>query len=742
MNMSINRRQFLSYSFYSGALLIACPLPAIGKPSATGDSSGALTPLVSISQDNHITFYSPSPEMGQGIDTSLSMLFVEELGGDMSKVSVEPLPYFLKRDSEGKITWQVVPQFSGGSTSISRNWTLVREVGATTKQLFIQAAARAFKTPETSLSVESGYVNLPEGRKVSLGYLTDLAAKQTLPEAFKPTVKARDDWKIIGKSHFTQESKKIVTGQPLYGMDMEYPNAKICLIARCPFLDGELKSLDDSDALAMDGVIKIVTLPRPDLDKFYTYLAAGVAVIAENFWSAKKARDSLKIVWDKGPNSNESTKNLHQQCDDLLTQKGQVVREDGNYQEAIDNAAKVITKTYKLPLVSHAQLEPQNCIAHVTEDNCTIIAPMQGPGGGSRHAERITGFDRVKMDVRYPRLGGGFGRRLTNDHVAEAVTVSKLAGMPIKLIWTREDDLSHDFYRPMGHHQVTAGIDKDGKVTAWSHRLAGTPKYYRRDGVEVKDYFGADMYVDDFPAGRVKNIRNEYFPAKFSAPQGSWRAPAHTANAFVIHSFVDELAMEMNKDPLALRLEMLGEPEALEYGQHGGPVFHTGRMANVLKMAAKRAGWGRKTSEGTGLGIAGHFTFGGYCACVAEVKLNADGSFRVNKVFAAIDVGTVVNPEGIKSQVEGGMNDGLSAALGQQIIIQNSQVVNNNFDSYNMMRMGDSIKQIEVEIVDSNEDPAGAGEMGIPPLAPAVANALVAAGGPRIRHHPMTAPLA
>jgi isoquinoline 1-oxidoreductase beta subunit len=296
--------------------------------------------------------------------------------------------------------------------------------------------------------------------------------------------------------------------------------------------------------------------------------------------------------------------------------------------------------------------------------------------------------------------------------------------------------MAHDFYRPMGHHQVTAGVDNTGKVIAWSHRLAGTPKHYRR-GRKPEELFGADLYIDDFPAKLVENLQIEYFVAKSGAPQGSWRAPAHTANAFVIQSFMDELAEEMNVDPLELRLRMLGEAQELEYNQHGGPIYDTGRMANVMREAAHLATWGREMPENFALGIAGHFTFGGYCAHVAEVELLDDGSFKVHKVFAAIDVGTVINPSGLTTQVEGAINDGLSAARGQQILIEGGRVVTENFDTYPMMRIGDSVTEIKVHLVASTADPAGAGEIGIPPLAPAVANAIKRAGGKRIRAHPM-----
>ena len=734
MTLSITRREFLAYSFYSSGLLIASPTTwANPKPKA----SSSLTPLAHIAKDNRITFYYPSPEMGQGVDTSLAMLFAEELGADMNLLEVKPLPYLLTRDAEGKVTWKAVPQGAGGSTSISRNWPLLRKAGATARELLLQGASRHLHLPKQQLKVRDSFVIGPDNTKVPFGALAELASRESLAEDFEPQLKPPEQWQIIGQPHKAKQVKHIITGKPLYGMDMDYPGAKVAVMLRSPYFDGFAESYDASEALKLKGVVKVVALPRPDPEKYYTYLAGGIAVVADNFWTAKKARDLLKVKWNKGPFANESSAALHKQCDDLLKTEGQIVRHDGDYPNAIKQATKTITRTYRLPYVSHAQLEPQNCIAHVTEDNCTIIGPMQSPGSASRQAEAITGFDRVNMDIRYTRLGGGFGRRLNSDHVAEAVTISKLSKLPIKLIWTREDDLCHDFYRPMGHHQLTAGIDDKGKVIAWSHRLAGTPKHYRRNGRKPEELYTADMYVDDFPAALVENLQYEYLLAKSGAPQGSWRAPAHTANAFVVQSFLNELADELDQDPLALRLSLLGEPQALKYEQHGGPVFDTGRMANVLKQAAKMADWGRSMPDNTGLGISGHFTFGGYCAQVAEVERFASGHYKVHKVFCAIDVGTVVNPAGVIAQVEGGINDGLSAARGQQIVIEKGNVTCQNFDSYKMMRMADSVLDIETHIVQSSADPSGVGEMSLPPLAPAVANALVAAGGKRIRQHPM-----
>lgn len=742
MNSQLTRRSFLTASLYGGALLLTTPAVPAKTPSRpkigdiSDDAEKNLSLLAKIHPDNAITFYYPSPEMGQGVDTSLALLFIEEMGGDMDLVTVEPMPYRIKRDAEGKVTPLSVPQFAGGSTSISRNYGLLRTAGASARQLLLQAAAKKLDQPIASLKANKSWVHGATDKKISFAELIETAAQESLPDDFEAQLKDRKDWHTIGKKRHSSQTHKIVTGQPLYGMDMDYPGAKVALMARSPYLDGEVKTLDASAAKKLPGVHAVVELARPPLDENYTYLAGGVAVIADDFWTAKKARDLLKIEWDKGPHSNESSASLYQQCAELLETQGQIVRDDGDFEQAIKSASKVIKRDYRLPLVSHAQLEPQNCIAHVTDDKCVVIGPFQSPGGASVQAATVTGFDRTEIEIHYTRLGGGFGRRLTSDHVAEAVTISKLSGYPVKLIWTREDDLAHDFYRPMGHHQVIAAVDADGTVSAWSHRLAGTPKHYRR-GRKPEELYDADLYVDDFPAGLVKNLRTEYHLAKSGTPQGSWRAPAHTANAFVIQSFMDELADELGQDPLQLRLQMLGEPQELEYGQHGGPVYSTGRMAGVLKQAARMADWGRDMPAGRALGIAGHFTFGGYCAQVADVELFEDGKFKVHKVFAAIDVGIVINPEGVIAQVEGGINDGLSAAVGQQILVEGGRVVTENFDTYPMLRIADSVTAIDVHIMPSDADPSGVGEMGLPPLAPAVANAIRSAGGRRIRNHPM-----
>lgn len=739
MTFNLNRRDLFRYTAALGGLVVTGAAISPGRAQAEANES-AITPMVHIGPDGAIKVYCPSPEMGQGVMTAIPMMFAEEMDADFSRVSVQTMPLWLKKQEDGNFTWRVVPQFAGGSTSIPRAWGGVRELGAVTRALFVEAAAKRFGVSASSLKTEpSVVVNPASGARLTYAELVEDAGKIQLAEGFKPTLKPRADWRIMGRAHKHLGNADIVSGKAVYGIDADYPGAKVALIARSPYLDGEVVSLEDSAARAVPGVVDIVVMPRPELEKGYTYLAAGVAVIADSFWAAKKGRDALVIEWDKGPFADESTDGFDAHCAALLDgEQGQIVRNDGDV-DAANKTARVISRRYRQPFVSHAQLEVQNAIAHVQSDQATVIGPFQNPSGASRFTAAITGLDRLKIDVQVTRLGGGFGRRLSNDHAAEAVYVAKHSGLPVKVIWTREDDLSHDFYRPAGHHEIAAGFDENGALVSWQHRLASASKYYRRDNVPPEDMWTAELYTDDFPAGLVPNLRNEYFSATSGMPRGSWRAPAHVANAFAVQSFLNEAAEELGEDPLALRLRLLGAPQELPYSNHGGPVFDTGRLRGVLEAVAKLAGWGKEMPEGHGQGIAGHFTFGGYCAQVAEVERFSDGSFKVHRVYAAIDVGTVINPEGIIKQVEGGINDGLSAAFGQEIRVEGGEVQTRNFDTYPMLRMAAAPREVITTIIDSDKDPSGMGEMSIPVIAPAVTAALSRAGGPTIRHLPFNA---
>lgn len=445
----------------------------------------------------------------------------------------------------------------------------------------------------------------------------------------------------------------------------------------------------------------------------------------------------LTIEWTDGPMRGVSTDSLNERIREMMKGTGQVLRDDGNCELALQEAAQSVEAVYELPLVAHATMEPQGCIAHVRGDGCDIIVPTQDCFDSVRLVAERTGFSVEQINVRVTRSGGGFGRRLDEDYVAEAVDISKAIGAPVHVLWTREDDFRNDFYRPLARHHLKVGLDNEGNVTGWKHKLATTARYFRRRGVEPENYYIPEMWLDDFPAQIVPNMRVEYFFVETAIPTGPWRAPGHTANVFAVQSMLDEIAYELGEDPLALRLRMLGVPREIPYGQHGGPIFDTGRLSNVLEIAASNADWGESLPAGYGRGIAGHFTFGSYAAHVIDVHVTPGGELEILKVTGAVDCGIPVNPLGIRAQVEGSINDGLSAALGQKITLQDGRVVEGNFDTYKMMRIGMAPPEIDVHVVRSVKDPTGMGEIGMPPVAPALTNAIFRATGKRIRSLPV-----
>jgi isoquinoline 1-oxidoreductase beta subunit len=401
------------------------------------------------------------------------------------------------------------------------------------------------------------------------------------------------------------------------------------------------------------------------------------------------------------------------------------------------SSAKRVSARYQEPFISHAPLEPQNCYADIREDSAHIIAPTQMPSGASRAVAEVTGLERDRITVEMTRVGGGFGRRLTNDYVAEAAMVSKQAGLPVKLLWSREDDIQHDFYRPAGEHELNAGLDADGKVTAWSYRLASAGKYYRREGVPPEEQFGAEVYVDDFPAGIVDNLRYEWLAVNSGVPRGSWRAPAHTANAFVVESFMDEVAHAAGRDPLDLRIEMYGDNRDLPYSNHGGPTFNPWRLSRLLEHVAKEIDYRAERPKGRAVGIASHFTFGGYAAHAIEVEVSDAGELDIRRIVAAVDCGVAVNPRGVEAQLQGGTIDGLSTALNLEITFDKGRVVQSNFHDYPILRMAEMPRIVECHILPYGDTPTGMGEMGIPTVAPALTNAIFNACGVRIRKLPI-----
>lgn len=733
------RREFILLSATSaGGLLLGWRMPAMAGEKATPPGATQLGVFLRIDADGGIVIGARAPEIGQGVKTALPMLIAEELDADWARVRVEQLPLGLvsKADSPSGVDWKFGPQGAGGSTSIPDAWQDLRQIGAQARWLILQAAAGAWEIDVSELKTSASQVLHPDGRTLGYGALAAAASRGTLP-ATAITLKEPGAYRVIGRPTRTVDCADIVTGKAIYGIDANLPGALIAVVARCPYFEGTLESYDASEAKKIKGVRSVLVLPGPQAAEPITAnLATGIVVLAHDTWSALQGRRALKIVWKPGAHSAESSAALDAQCTRLLAGSGQRVRDDGDFDSAISAATRKVEAVYRIPFVSHCPLEPQNACAHVEADRVRIIAPMQQPGGASRIAHQITGVDRMKIDVQMTRVGGGFGRRLSNDFVAEAVLISKLSGKPIKLLWTREDDLQHDFYRPFGHHQMRAAIDADNRVTAWAHRLASASKYHRRPDVKPEDLWQAELYPDDFPAVAISNLRLEWFAVQSGMTRGSWRAPAHTANAFAVQSFVDEVAHAAGRDPLALRLELIGQASERAYAQHGGPIFDSGRLRHVLQWAADTIGWGRKLPPGRGLGLAAHFTFGGYAAHAMEVSVDDEGKYRIERCICAVDVGRPINPLGIQAQMMGGTIDGISTARALEIGIEGGRVVQTNFDTYRLLRMADA-PDVEVLIVPSEKDPAGAGEMGIPTAAPALTNALFAACGVRVRSLPI-----
>ncbi|NNE62327.1 MAG: xanthine dehydrogenase family protein molybdopterin-binding subunit [Woeseia sp.] len=729
---ALSRRQFLvAGASVTGAFVLGVPYSR-----AETDDERQLGYFIEIKADGHVVIGSNQPEIGQGIRTGLPMLVAEELDVPWEQVSVRPMPLGIVKTEDG-FTWKYGGQGVGGSTGLTSNWEYMRSVGATARAQLIRAAADRWNVDPDKCTTEPGFVVCPAlGERIAYADIVAEAAALPLPEE-SVALKPMRDYRIVGKAQNNIDAREIVTGQAKYGIDTVRPEMHYAVIARSPYLNGKPKSFDDSDARRVNGVLDVFEIEGPAPGEPYQILASGIAVVATSTWAAIKGRRALKIDWDKGPNRDDSTERFWAENAAMLKDEGQVVVDDGEFTAAMESADTVVERQYELPFVNHAPLEPQNCYAFVEKNRCHIIAPTQMPSGASRSAAWATGLPREDIRVDFTRIGGGFGRRLTNDYVAEAALISKKTGWPIKLQWTREDDVKNDFYRPAGLHEMRAGVDGSGRVVAWTQRLASASKYFRRPNMPDENLWQAELYSDDFPRHIVPNFRLEYFHNAIGVPRGSWRAPAHTANAFVIQSFIDEIAHETGRDPLELRIEMYGDERELAYSNHGGPTFNPGRLTRVVKFVADRIGYGKALPAGHGIGLASHFTFGGYAAHAIEVSVADDGDFKIERIVAAIDCGYAVHPNAVEAQLQGGTIDGISTALGQQITVKDGQIQQSNFHDYPLARIANFPSRFEAHILPYDDKPTGVGEMGLPSAAPALTNAIFAATGKRIRRLPI-----
>ena len=730
--LSISRRQFLvAGTGFAGSLVFGIPLSSM----ASEDSDRMIGFFVEIRPDGHVVIGSNQPEIGQGTRTALPMMIAEELDVEWSNVSVVQMPLGILKTADG-YAWKYGGQGAGGSDGVTSNWEFMRQVGATARGQLIKAASARLGVAESSCMTRPGAVVCHElGEEIPYGELIAKASLLPLPEE-SPPLKGIDDYRIIGSQQKTIDARDIVTGKTKYGIDTVQPDMRFAVIERAPVLNATVKSFDDTATRKVHGVLDVFKIDGPAMGDPYLVLASGVAVVATSTWAAMKGRKALQVEWNESPSASDSSEQFWAQNEEMLKGDGQVVLDDGNFTTAIQAASKLVKHQYRVPFVSHAPLEPQNCYAFVQENRCHVIAPTQMPSGASRAAAAVTGIPRENIHIEMTRCGGGFGRRLTTDYVAEATMISKHTGWPIKLQWSREDDMRNDFYRPAGTHEMQAGLDDSGKVTAWTQRLASASKYYRRPDMPEEELYSSELYLDDFPRRIIDNVRLEYFHNPIGIPRGSWRAPAHTANAFVIQSFIDEIAHETGQDPLQLRLDLYGEERELEYTNHGADTFNPGRLSRLLTFVAKEIGYGKVLPEGRGIGLASHFTFGGYAAHAIEVTV-VDGKLMIERIVAAIDCGLAVHPNAVDAQLQGGTIDGLSTALGLQVTVKQGQIQQSNFHNYPLARIAAIPAKFQTHILPYNDKPTGVGEIGLPPAAPALTNAIFAASGIRIRSLPI-----
>ena len=710
MKTNLSRREFLKGSAaVVGGLVIGFYMPAKGGRAYAADAQAKYPPnaFIRISADDSIRVIVNKSEMGQGVYTSLPMMLAEELEADWSRISVESAPVgaVYNHTSFGM-------QLTGGSSSVPSSWEQLRRVGATARILLIRAAATQWGVPENSChALNSQVIHAASGRKLGYGALAEAAAKLPLPE--NVVLKQPKDFKLIGKSMKRLDTPAKINGSAQFGLDVYLPGMLTVLIARSPVFGGKVKSFDDSAARKVQGVEGVYQV------------ASGIAVAASGFWPASTARDLLNIVWDEGVGAELSTPKMRAEYLSLAKQPGAVARNDGDIAKGLQAAHQSVSAEYELPYLAHAAMEPLNVVVDLKDDHCTIWTGTQSQTMDCAMAAKTAGLKPEQVEIHTTFLGGGFGRRANprSDFVIEAVQVAKAIKKPVKVVWTREDDMRGGYYRPMWADHITVGIAKNGKPLAWKHTIVGqsivadTPfeAFMVKDGIDVTSVEGAATLPYIIP-----NLRVELHSPKNVVPVQWWRSVGHSHTAFVVETMIDELAHLSGHDPVAYRLDILPADS---------------RYRGVLKLVADKAGWGKKKlPAGHAYGVAVHKAFDSYVAEIAEVSLNK-GQIQVHRVIAAVDCGLIINPDGVRQQIEGGIVYGLSAALHGAITLDKGHVQQSNFHDYTPLRFSE-MPQIEVHIVESTMPPTGIGEPGTPPIAPAVANALYALTGKRIRRMP------
>jgi isoquinoline 1-oxidoreductase beta subunit len=710
----VGRREFIrTGAALGGGLLVSLHTPlarGTSEASAAEEKDFALNAFVRIGTDESVTVISAHSEMGQGIYTSLPMLLNEELQGDWSKVRVEAAPV---DKAYNHPVFGI--QMTGGSTTSPAEWERYRKMGAVARIMLVEAAAHQWNVEASSCRVDKGVViHGATGRRATYGSLANAAAQLT-PPADVP-LKDAQTFTLIGKPTRRLDTPAKTNGTAQFGLDVSVPGMLTAVVARPPVFGGKAVKFDAAETLKVPGVKAVEQVP------------SGVAVIAERFWPAKLGRDRLHVEWDLGSNAGLSTEQMLRDFAETAKSPGTIAKKTGDPQAALKTAAHTVTAEYDVPYLAHAMMEPLNCVVDLRADSCELWTGTQFETIDRANAAEVAGLSPDKVQIHTTLLGGGFGRRANpaSDFIVEAVHVAKVARAPVKVVWTRDDDLRGGWYRPMWHDRFVAGLDGNGNPVAWTHTIVGqsimqgTPfeAFGIKNGVDSASVEGAADILYGFP-----NVQVDLHSPKIGVPVQWWRSVGHSHTGFSTEAFLDEVAHAGGKDPYELRRVLLAKQP---------------RMRAVLELAAQKANWGSPLPAGVGRGIAGHFSFDSYVAQVVEASVEKNGAVRVHRVVCAVDCGRAINPDTVKAQMEGGIIFGLTAALKTEITLKDGRVQQENFHDYQMLRIFES-PEIEVHIVPSSENPTGVGEPGVPPVASALANAIFAVTGKRVRRLPIRA---
>jgi isoquinoline 1-oxidoreductase beta subunit len=731
---TVNRRGFLKVTALAGGGLLlasyADPLEAIERlGGAPTYADPTLNAYIRITPDGIVTITAKNPEIGQGIKTMLPMLIAEELDIDWANVRIE----------QGDLdSTKFQSQIAGGSTATPTNWLPMRRVGAAGRAMLVAAAAQQWNVPAAELETDKGVVHhRSTKRSATYGALATSAASMTPPDLATVPLKDPKQFRIIGTKQKTYDLRNIITGKPMFGIDVTVPGMKYATFLKCPVYAGKVKTAN------LDAIRKMPGITHAFVVEGGTQLAGllgGVAIVGDSWWLTQQARKALIVTWDEGPTAQQSSAGFAAKAAELsILPPHRSLRKDGDVDAALATATKVVKAEYVYPFISHAPMEPQNCTAHFKDGRCEIWAPSQTPESGRGLVASTLGIKADQITVHMIRAGGGFGRRLNNDYMVEAAWIAKETGVPVKLLWTREDDMQHDFYRPGGFHYFTGGVDANGKVVAFKDHFVsfGTGQQFASS---------ADMGPTEFPARFVPNLSYDASVMPLGVPTGALRAPRSNAMSFAFQGFIDELAVAAGKDPLQFRIDLLNSEMPAPPPAAGAPAgppqqagFDAARMRGVLEQLREVSGWGKTAlPKGTGMGVAFYFSHRGYFAEVVKATVTKAGVLTVDKIWAVGDVGSeIINPNHAEQQVQGAAMDGLGQALAQEITFANGRAEQANFNTYQLLRMRQA-PPVEVHWRKTAFAPTGIGEPALPPVIPALVNAIYAATGKRVRTIPLT----